>query len=199
MDDRIFFSSDRGGNYEVWSIRADGSDLRPVTAAGHTASDPVWSPDGGRIAYNLWVGDRVSTYLIDANVAWDEQIPEELPELEDNDATFMMAPVSLGFSPDGDFLSGHHSETRASILYVVAEKRYITDPPRPLYWVPNGRGRYVSRGDDGLFVHDPRTGSNEPLDGPDLVRPFGEVSPDGRWVYYFVTDVSADLFMFTLR
>ncbi len=41
----------------VWTMAADGSDRRPVTA-GSTDQEPAWSPDGSRIAYASFHPDR---------------------------------------------------------------------------------------------------------------------------------------------
>ena len=54
-DSRIVFRSDRDGDFEIYSMKADGSDLRRLT--NNTAYDdfPVYSPDGKKIAF---VSDR---------------------------------------------------------------------------------------------------------------------------------------------
>ncbi|HEX9189136.1 MAG TPA: protein kinase, partial [Vicinamibacteria bacterium] len=51
---RIAFYSNRGGNYEVWSVARDGSDLRPLTRdpERRNARYPVWSPDGERLLFS---------------------------------------------------------------------------------------------------------------------------------------------------
>jgi hypothetical protein len=135
---------------------------------------------------------------MDPDRPWTAQTPEALPALVERAGTFMLGTSSVGFSPDGSFLHGQSSATSEPLLYLVADRRYLAPPARPLYWVPNGHGRFVIRGADGLLVYDPRTGAAEPLAGPDVVRPFGAISRDGRWVYFFDTVVTADLWMLTL-
>jgi Tol biopolymer transport system component len=46
----IAFYSNRSGTYQIWSIRPDGSGLRPLTAVSGGAWYAYWSPDGARIA-----------------------------------------------------------------------------------------------------------------------------------------------------
>lgn len=50
---RIAFTSDRTGHYEIWTMNADGTDLRQFSfnSTGDT-SFPLWSPDGARILSN---------------------------------------------------------------------------------------------------------------------------------------------------
>jgi Tol biopolymer transport system component len=47
---RIAFSSFRNGSFDIYTMRADGSDLRKVTGEGPDHY-PSWSPDGTKIAF----------------------------------------------------------------------------------------------------------------------------------------------------
>jgi Tol biopolymer transport system component len=47
----VAFSSRRAGSTGIWTMRADGSGLRRVTDKVGDEDDPVWSPDGSRIAF----------------------------------------------------------------------------------------------------------------------------------------------------
>lgn len=48
---RIAFASDRGGDEDIWVMRADGSGLLNLTQSPGTDSEPAWSPDGALIAF----------------------------------------------------------------------------------------------------------------------------------------------------
>src|SRR5262249_30325694 len=73
---RIAFYSNRSGNYQIWTIRPDGSGLRPLTEnKGSDFMYPVWSPDGSLLAYSSDSG----TQIIDPGKPWKEQTPRILP------------------------------------------------------------------------------------------------------------------------
>ncbi len=52
---RLVFTSRRDGNFEIYSARADGTDVRRLTNHAAEDSDPAWSPDGSTIVF---VSDR---------------------------------------------------------------------------------------------------------------------------------------------
>jgi dipeptidyl aminopeptidase/acylaminoacyl peptidase len=53
--DRVAFSSKRDGNWDVWSVRTDGGEMRRVTSDPARDRQPAWSPTGDSIAF---VSDR---------------------------------------------------------------------------------------------------------------------------------------------
>jgi TolB protein len=50
-DGRIAFSSNRTGNYEIYSMNPDGSDVRQLTNSPRDDAQAAWSPDGTKIAF----------------------------------------------------------------------------------------------------------------------------------------------------
>ena len=54
---RIAFSSNRSGNFEIYTMNPDGTDVVQVTEVnGYNCTDPAWSPDGQFIAYMIFNG-----------------------------------------------------------------------------------------------------------------------------------------------
>jgi TolB protein len=49
---RIAFTTNRGGRLELYTMKADGTDQKPLASmAGGDTIDPRWSPDGTRVAF----------------------------------------------------------------------------------------------------------------------------------------------------
>ena len=55
--ERILYASDRGGSFDIWSIRPDGSGNQRLTDGPQDETLPAWSPNGGRIAYIQETGE----------------------------------------------------------------------------------------------------------------------------------------------
>ncbi|MYC77733.1 hypothetical protein F4X10_18365 [Candidatus Poribacteria bacterium] len=65
--EKIVFSSNRDGNWDIWTMNPDGSD--PVNLTRDAASDfkPTWSPTGEQILFVSFREGGESLYLIDAD------------------------------------------------------------------------------------------------------------------------------------
>src|SRR4029079_11715486 len=56
VNGRIAFDSDRTGGEQIYTIEADGSDLKQLTTVGANNNTPRPSPDGRKILFNCLVG-----------------------------------------------------------------------------------------------------------------------------------------------
>ena len=63
---RLVFFSERDGIPSLYSIAADGTDLRRLTTEG-TSYEAAWSPDGTRIAFYSNRTGRYELYLMNAD------------------------------------------------------------------------------------------------------------------------------------
>lgn len=62
---RIAFESDQTGNEELWTAKADGSEITQLTAFGKVWSgSPVWSPDDRQIAFDSNAAGKWEVYVM---------------------------------------------------------------------------------------------------------------------------------------
>jgi len=58
-DGRLLLSSDRSGNWDIWTMPAEGGDLRQLTTDPGLDAGPRWKPDGSEVAfYSARTGHR---------------------------------------------------------------------------------------------------------------------------------------------
>lgn len=68
-DDRVAFTvmSPDGSGGDIYTVRADGSDLRQLTTHGAADRHPTFSPDGSRIAFASDRSGNFEIYVMDAD------------------------------------------------------------------------------------------------------------------------------------
>ena len=197
---RLAFYSDRGGNYEIWTIHPDGSGLEPLTREGRNINFPVWSPDGRRIA--------------SARVGLDWLILDVGPPV----AVKTMPPIGdarvfwpLSWSPDGSRIAGITARADGQIagvaLYALASGRYQAVPGGGVgwqwifpKWLRDSR-RLLVRDHSGIALLDPATGRTKRLLAVSgyMVGASVGVSPDDRWITYTETATDGDVWLMTLK
>jgi Tol biopolymer transport system component len=80
--------------YQIWLIRPDGTDARPLAPSGSTQRWPTWSPDGATIAYLS--GGAIRLHALATGV--ERTLPVSV-----------VSPEALRFTTDGDGLVLSHS------------------------------------------------------------------------------------------
>jgi Tol biopolymer transport system component len=138
----ILFYSNRGGKWNAWSIRPDGSALEPLTQSGEITV-PLWSPDGRRIACSY--GGH-GTAIIDLAQPPEKRVPQLLPAGPSGD---VFSPSS--WSPDGrwlvgtSFLPGASAVVPGLFLYSLTDQRS-----------DQRTQRLTDRGNEGMWLRDNR-------------------------------------------
>ena len=201
--ERISFYSNRGGRYEIWTIRPDGSGLTQLTEsekAAHGPWFPTWSPDGTQFA----TSDGTTTTIHNARQLSTPSTAVPLRKM--GELGFMVTSWSpngrslagLGYDENGLIVPGLHIyslDTRGfqSALGNGTHPVYLGGDSRLLFW-----------DEGGISILDMATHETTRLvDGglPQLNQAWRtfSASRDGSRVVYVTTETMSDIWLATLQ
>lgn len=189
---RIAFASDRAGNFDIYTMSAQGTDVQRLTFDPAPERDPAWSPDGKQIAFTRKKG--LTDFTGDIFVM-------------NADGTNQHRLVRGGapkFSPDGKQMAyhaliGEGPGIPLSIWIINLDgtgRRFITDQGGDPSWTPDGLS-IVYGGITGPIVNVWKIGvtpgaKREHLYNDPIFACMPDVSPNGVQVAY-VTVVTTNL------
>ena len=199
---RVYFVTDRDGTMNIWSMDADGGDLRQHTR--HSGWDVRGtSLHGGRIAYQL----GADLHLYDIGSGTSRLVPITLPsDFDQLREKWVDNPM--------EYVTSAHLHPNGNAVVLTARGRVFVAPAgqgrlvravrkdsvrfRDVVFMPDGKALLGLSDETGEmeFVTIPANGV-----GPDrritndgtILRFTGVPSPDGKWVAY--TDNSNDLWV----
>jgi Tol biopolymer transport system component len=140
----LAFVSTRDGNAEIYTVSADGSDLRRLTSDPAEDTDPAWSPDGTRLAFTSTRDGTSNIYIMNAD---GSNVVRQTTTGDVND--------SPAWSPDGlsiAFSSTRNGEYAVYVTRVDADWAAATRVGYPRGW--NGHPAWSPDGSRILFVSD---------------------------------------------
>jgi Tol biopolymer transport system component len=111
---RIAYASTAGGDWSIWTMKADGSDRRQLTNTDDFDTEPTWSPDGQWIAFRR-SSPGVGSDIMIVPAVGGEAVRIALPGHERQPA----------WSPDGRLLA-------------FARQATLSDPPEVFTIRPDG-------------------------------------------------------------
>jgi Tol biopolymer transport system component len=167
---RLGFMSSRSGEWELWSVRKDGSDLRQMTDLRSGSSIAVWSPDGKQVATTSTTFPPTGLWVFDSSTTATRQT-----------ARFFKDPLTQPFSveswsADGKMMSGSLLDS-GGFPNKIAVRDVATGAIRalniplptswPFYfvtggWLPDSR-RFFAHSTSGLVLVDSMTGAATPV------------------------------------
>ena len=199
-DGRVVFYGNRDGEWALWSVRIDGSDLHKLLASPNGTIYPVLSPARDRLVFTSAGGTR--TVFITTLDAQGTGQPEALP----NTRIGTTGLTATGWSPDGSKIVGAMmSDAGRPVgigvydLAARAVRQVSSDRSYAARWLCDSR-RVVYFIDDGqhLAVLDTMTGERtvfqQRLPGGVTDDMFA-ISPDCRTVYYGRLGAEADIWI----
>ncbi|WP_241971730.1 alpha/beta hydrolase family protein [Aliidiomarina sanyensis] len=160
----------------LWTVNADGSNLQALTSKDQNASQPVWSPDGSRIAY---VADgQIHLYWV--NSGRQAQISH-----------LQQGPGNLTWSPDGRWIAFSMFEPKRASNPVSLPGRpegaNWAEPPifiDDMNYRADGRG-YLRAGHRHIYIMPAEGGTPIKLTSGDFDHS-GQMSfsPDGKSIFF---------------
>lgn len=179
---RLVYSSQRGGNWDVYSAKPDGSDERRLTDDPAQDRQPAWSPRGDRVAF---VSDRDGTQALYVMAADGSNVHRLA-----SDSTAADNPA---WSPDGSRIvwyardAGHRDRLHVVSADGSGEAIVPTTDAGAIYasFLPNGRLLYsaVTPAHRTLLTSVAPDGSGQAVVGG-IETFFARASRDGRRIAF---------------
>ncbi|HLA96797.1 MAG TPA: hypothetical protein VK612_13830, partial [Pyrinomonadaceae bacterium] len=190
----IAFISDRSGNHEIWTINAEGTDLKQLTRGNFSGvSFPHWSPDGSKM---LFRADN-KNFMFDPRVDWNAQTPQQLPSPE-NGINFIVWDWSL----DGKKLVGTFSDgERGTGVFSFETNKYekVSDIEEIPMWLSDSRRITFGRGGKA-FIFDTVTKKEKPIPLPQAEAVSTvSVSRDSSLLYFTIASKESDIWLLDLK
>ncbi|MBN1311317.1 MAG: serine/threonine-protein kinase [Anaerolineae bacterium] len=194
---RLAFASNRYGDYDVFLIDSDRSNLRQITTSPASDYSPAWSPDGRQLALVSSRDGDAEIWIVNVGcVALPEGCERNLVQLTFNMAT----DIDPAWSPNGQQIAYASNKDGDFEIYVMnadgSNIRAITDNSSDDFspqWSPDGT-KIVYHGQTGSSSHlysvQVAGSTPEQLTSAGPLNLWPDWAPDGSEIAYTATNAS---------
>lgn len=194
---KIAFSTDRSGEFQVWTINPDGSDARQITFTKNTgANAPIFSPDGRHLAYTEINDKTQKIFILDLIKSWSEQTPQPLPTIPDGSFVSSRDWSDDGkkilysyFEPDGD-------ETGTGVFdFTTSTYEKMTETGSNPFWLNDNR-RFIYTYQNAVYLCDTQTKKTTEIFKPSAYElQHANISPDNKTIYFRYLQIDANVWV----
>ena len=180
---RIAFTSNRDGNPEIYTMNADGSDVKRLTNNPEWDGSPSWSPDGHRIAFVSYRDGDGEIYVMNSDGTSLTRLTNS-PSHEEG----------IAWSPDGQRIAFASEREGNRDIYVMnadgSDVRPLTNHPSndaSPSWSPDGRQiafESEREGNQDIYVMNADGSDVRPLTNHPSDDASPSWSPDGRQIAF---------------
>src|SRR6266550_1166860 len=196
LSGKIAFHSTRDGDFQIYVMNPDGSDVTRVTNNPGGNVDPVWAPDGKRIAFASFRTGRSEVFAINVDGTGETQLTTE-------------GGFPGAWSPDGTRIAFANSSDGDEEVFILnldgSGVTRLTDNTFrdfPTAWSPNGAQILFQSdrdGDEELFVMNADGSGVTQLTSGDFVDDDPVWSPDGERIAFHSTRDGGDEDIFVMN
>jgi hypothetical protein len=197
----IAFHSNRSGDFDIYVMNADGSGVIQLTNNTYPEFDPIWSPDGTRIAFGRFDGGDFEVIVINADGTGETQLTNN-DVVHDFPGAWSPDGTRIAFSSNGD---GDEEvfvmNADGSGVTRLTDNDFIDGPTA---WSPDGTRIAFNSNRDGDFeIYVMNTdGSGVTQLTNDPATDFGDRagwSPDGKRIVFSSTRDGGDIDIFVMN